>query len=156
MCDLRRKNLMEISFKISEFATVYDLEREVEICGLVQRVQQKDHDNGADKHGNGAKNPQQQREGEIVASQAKGEEILAPVDELVHVLRSETGSSVAHRNADQETDMARIPNGLHMTHKGKEKAEQEAQVLEGGGDIPGLPIHKTPERLARASRGTAH
>jgi len=76
---------------------------------------------------------------------------LALVDELVHIPRSETGSSVVYRDTEQETDMARIPNGLYMTHKGKEKAEQEAQVLDDGGDIPGLPIHKTAKRLAGAS-----
>jgi len=147
---------MTVGSTIFKFVTVEDLKRETEFFSLVERLQQKEHNNGAGKHGNGAKNPKQQREGEVVASQAEGEEVLASVDESVHVLRSETGSSVAHRNAEQETGMARVPDGLHMTHKGKEKAEQEAQVLEGGGDAPGLPIHKVMECLAGASRGTAH
>lgn len=52
--------------------------------------------------------------------------------------------------------MARIPDGLHMTHKGKQEAQQQAQVLEGGRDVAGLSIHKVLQRLAGASRGTAH
>lgn len=136
------------------FATVLhaqDLERETEFLGPVQGVQQKDHHNGADEHRNGSENPQQQGEGEVVASQSKGEEVLAPVDELVHVLRCQTRSIVAHRNAEQETRMARVPDGLHMANKCEEEAEQEAQVFESGGDVARLSIHKILECLAGAS-----
>lgn len=132
-----------------------DLERQIEVFGLVQRVQQKDHKNGTDEHGNGPKNPEQQGEGEVVASQPKCEEVLAPVNVLVHILWRQAGSCGADRNAEQETGVARVPDGLHVTHKRKQKAEQEAQVLERGGDGAGLAIHKVHERLAGASRGTA-
>ena len=132
-----------------------DLERQVELLGLVERVQQKDHHDRADKHGDGSKDPQQQREGEVVATQPEGEEVLAPVDELVHVLGRQTWRVLPHGNAEQEAGMACVPDGLHMANEREQKAEQQAEVLESGGDIPGLPINKSLQCLTGVSRCTA-
>lgn len=108
---------------ISGFLLLHNLECDVEFLGHVQRLQQEDHNDGADKHRNRSKNPKQQGEGEVVASQAKCKEVLAPKNELIYVFRCQTWRIVANRNAEQETSVACVPDRLHMTDKGEKEAE---------------------------------
>jgi len=99
-------------------------------CCSVQEVEGEDHDTTAKKHGNGAKRPEKEREGEVEGSKTQGPKIARLIQRSVHIALRVPCPGLTRGHSYEKTDMAVIPNGLNIEQKCYQKTDKNGEVLD--------------------------
>ena len=73
--------------------------------------------------------PEEEREGKVEGSQPQGPKIAGLIQHSAHIALRVPCPGFTRRHSYEKTDMAVIPDGLHVEHKCCQKTEENGEVL---------------------------
>lgn len=110
----------------------------------VQEVKHEDEKEAAAEHGNGAEDPQVEREGEVEGSEAERPEVSSPVHRRGHVLHRQLRPFrplPLRRHVDQHAGVAVVPDRLQVEQKRQEEAHQDRKEFHRPAHLARVPHH---------------